>query len=497
MLSTLRHALRRFAIACCLGLAACGGGGGGGESGGAGEAGGGGGGGGGNSGTGSLTVAISGLPSGTPAAITVAGPGQFRQAVVQSTTLSNLVPGSYTVTADSVLTGTALRRPQLPSQVIAVAAGTGAAASVAYGAPESMQLSLTQVPGEFSAPIFLTAPAGDARLFVVERAGRIRVVRDGALLATPFLDISALTTTDGERGLLSMAFDPDYAANGRFYVYYTDTGGAITIARYHVSAINPDLADAAGTVLLSIPHPTFSNHNGGQLAFGPDRMLYIGTGDGGGGGDPAGNAQNAATLLGKMLRIDVSGASGYGVPAGNPFIGQSGSRGEIWALGLRNPWRFSFDAGSLFIADVGEDRREEVDVAPSTSAGLNYGWNLTEGTACVGNAACDSSGLTMPVFEYGHDAGGCAIVGGYVYRGSASPALRGRYFYCDLCTGKLQSFVYRDGAATEPVDWNVAVPGSVFSFGVDGAQALYVMADPGTSANSGRVYRIDASGGTP
>ncbi|SPA51669.1 PQQ-dependent sugar dehydrogenase [Cupriavidus taiwanensis] len=501
MPDALRHALRRFAIACCLGLAACGGGGGG-DSAGAGDAGGtggggGGGGGGGAGGNGSLTLAISGLPAGTQAAITVSGPGQFRQAVVQPTTLSNLAPGSYTVAATDVLTGTALRRPQPPSQVVAVAAGTGATASVAYGAPEAMQLSLTQVPGEFSAPIFLTAPAGDARLFVVERAGRIRIVRDGALLAAPFLDIAALTTTDGERGLLSMAFDPDYAANGRFYVYYTDTSGAITIARYQVSAANPDLAEASGTVLLSIPHPGFSNHNGGQLAFGPDRMLYIGTGDGGGGGDPAGNAQNPATLLGKMLRIDVSGAAGYGVPAGNPLLGQSGSRGEIWALGLRNPWRFSFDAGSLYIADVGQDQREEVDVAPSTSAGLNYGWNLTEGTACVGAATCDKSGLTMPVFEYGHDTGGCAIVGGYVYRGNASPALRGRYFYSDLCTGKLQSFVYRDGAAAEPVDWNVTVPGSMFSFGLDGAQALYVMADPGTSAGSGRVYRIDASGGTP
>ncbi|SOY67562.1 PQQ-dependent sugar dehydrogenase [Cupriavidus taiwanensis] len=499
MLDALRNALCRFTIACCVGLAACGGGGGGGGGDGdsAGGAGGGGGGGGGGSGNGSLTLSVSGLPAGTPAAITVSGPGQFRQAVAQSTTLSNLPAGSYTITAADVLTGTALRKPQLPTQVVAVPAGAGATAGVAYGAPESMRLSLTQVPGEFSAPIFLTAPAGDARLFVVERAGRIRIVRDGALLATPFLDIAALTTTDGERGLLSMAFDPDYAANGRFYVYYTDTSGAITIARYHVSATNPDLADAAGTVLLSIPHPTFSNHNGGQLAFGPDRMLYVGTGDGGGGGDPAGNAQNAATLLGKMLRIDVSGASGYGVPAGNPFVGQAGSRGEIWALGLRNPWRFSFDAGSLYIADVGQEQREEVNIAPSASAGLNYGWNLTEGSACVGAANCDKSGQTLPVFEYGHEAGGCAIVGGYVYRGSASPALHGRYFYSDLCTGALQSIVYRDGAATEPVDWNVTVPGSVFSFGVDGAQALYVLADPGTSANSGRVYRIDASGGTP
>lgn len=488
MSDALRSSLCRFFIACCLGVAACGGGGGGGDGGSDSASG---------TGTGTLTLSISGLPSGTSAAVTVLGPGEFRQTVTQSTTLSNLAAGSYTVTAASVLTSTALFKPQPPSQSVAVSAGAGALASVTYGAPETLQLSLTQVAGGLSAPIFLTAPAGDSRLFVVERAGRIRIVRNGALVATPFLDIAALTTTDGERGLLSMAFDPGYGTNGRFYVYYTDANGAITIARYNVSAANPDIAEASGTVLLSIPHGTFSNHNGGQLAFGPDGMLYIGTGDGGGGGDPAGNAQNTGTLLGKMLRIDVSGASGYGVPAGNPFIGQSGSRGEIWALGMRNPWRFSFDAGLLYIADVGEDEREEVDVAPATSAGLNYGWNRTEGTACVGAATCDKTGLTMPVFEYGHDAGVCAIVGGYVYRGSANPALHGRYFYSDLCTGKLQSFVYRDGVAAEQVDWNVTIPGSVFSFGVDDGKALYVLADPGTSATSGRVYRIDPSGATP
>ncbi|MGH8790882.1 MAG: PQQ-dependent sugar dehydrogenase [Telluria sp.] len=484
MSEALRYSLCRFFIACCLGIAACGGGGGdgGGDS---------------ASGTGTLALSISGLPSGTSAAITVLGPGQFRRTVTQSTTLSNLAAGSYTVTAASVLTGSALLKPQPPSQTVGVTAGGNALASVAYGSPETLQLSLTQVAGGFSAPIFLTAPLGDSRLFVVERAGRIRIVHNGALVATPFLDIAALTTIDGERGLLSMAFDPNYGANGRFYVYYTDANGAITIARYNVSAANPDIADASGTVLLSIPHSTFSNHNGGQLAFGPDGMLYIGTGDGGGGGDPSGNAQNAGTLLGKMLRIDVSGASGYGLPAGNPFVGQSGSRGEIWALGLRNPWRFSFDAGLLYIADVGQDQREEVDVAPATSAGLNYGWNRTEGTACVGAAGCDKTGLTMPVFEYSRDAGGCAIVGGYVYRGSANPALHGRYFYTDLCTGKLLSLMVRDGVATEQVDWNVTIPGSVFSFGVDDGQALYVLADPGTSATSGRVYRIDVSGGTP
>ncbi|MFS8978678.1 PQQ-dependent sugar dehydrogenase [Cupriavidus necator] len=492
MTAALRASLCHLFVACCLGIAACGGGGGDG-SGSATDSGGGGGG-----GAGTLSLAISGLPAGTSAAVTVTGPGQYRQTVTQSTTLSNLAAGTYTVSAASVLAGTAMHKPQPPAQTVAVGTGSGASASIVYGAPETLRLSLTQVGAGLSAPIFLTAPAGDARLFVVERPGRIRIVRNGALLATPFLDIDALTTTDGERGLLSMAFDPGYGSNGRFYVYYTDNNGAITIARYNVSATNPDVADPTGTVLLSIPHSTFANHNGGQLAFGPDGMLYIGTGDGGGGGDPAGNAQNAGSLLGKMLRIDVSGAAApYGVPAGNPFVGQSGRRGEIWALGLRNPWRFTFDTGLLYIADVGQSQREEVDVAPATSAGLNYGWDLTEGTACFGAATCDKTGLTMPVFEYSHDAGGCAIVGGYVYRGSAVSALHGRYFYTDLCTGKLLSFVYRDGVAAEQVDWNVTIPGSVFSFGVDDAQALYVLADPGTSATSGRVYRIDPSGVTP
>ncbi|MBF6987863.1 MULTISPECIES: PQQ-dependent sugar dehydrogenase [Cupriavidus] len=491
MTVSIRSSLCQWFLACCLGLVACGGGDGG-SSGNAGGSGGSG-----PGGPGTLSLTVTGLPSGTPALVTVTGPGQYRQAVAQSTTLSNLATGTYTVSAADVLAGTSQYQPQPPAQSVTVGAGAGATANVVYGSPQPVRLSLTQVAGGLAEPIYLTAPAGDARLFIVERAGRIRVVRNGTLLGTPFLNIDALTTTDGERGLLSMAFDPGYASNGRFYVYYTDNNGAITIARYQVSAGNPDVADTAGTILLSIPHSNFQNHNGGQLAFGTDGMLYVGTGDGGGGGDPSGNAQNLGVLLGKLLRIDVSGASGqpYGVPSGNPFAGQSGRRGEIWAYGLRNPWRFSFDAGLLYIADVGQGQREEVDVAAATSAGLNYGWNRMEGTACVGAATCDTAGLTLPVFEYGHEAGACAIVGGYVYRGNALAALQGRYFYSDLCTGKLLSFVYRDGGAAEQVDWNVTIPGSVYSFGVDAGQALYVLSDTGTSAASGAVYRVDATVG--
>ncbi|MGO4325872.1 sorbosone dehydrogenase family protein [Cupriavidus sp. 2TAF22] len=487
MIATLRHTLCRLLGACSLFLAACGGGGDGAVS----VSGG---------GTGTLSVVISGLPAGIPANVTVTGPGGYRQTLGVSTTLANLVAGTYTVTAANVLTSSASYRPQLPVQTIAVAPGTAPVAGVIYGPPVDLRLALNEVAGGLQSPVFLTAPGGDARVFVVERPGRIRIVRNGALSATPFLDIGALTTNDGERGLLSMAFDPGYATNGRFYVYYTDLNGAITIARYGVSAGNPDLADAAGTVVLAIPHSAFNNHNGGQLAFGPDGMLYIGTGDGGGTGDPSGNAQNPNVLLGKMLRIDVSGAGGqpYTMPSTNPFAGGAGGRGEIWALGLRNPWRFSFDTtGLIYIADVGQDQREEIDVAPASSAGLNYGWNRTEGVLCEGAKPCNTAGLTLPVSDYAHSAGDCAIVGGYVYRGSAIPELQGRYFYSDLCAGKLLSLMYRDGAVTEQVDWQVTAGGSVLSFGQDAAQELYVLADPATSATSGKVYRVERAAATP
>jgi glucose/arabinose dehydrogenase len=438
--------------------------------------------------TGALSLTISGLPSGVPANVSVVGPGGFKQTVAQSTTLTGLAAGAYTITGNKVLSGVLLYSPTQVTQSAQVSAGAQSSVTVAHGAPETYRLALPVVVSGLDAPIFLAAPANDARLFVVERAGRIRVVRNGALLSTPFLDISAWVSTENERGLLSMAFDPAYATNGRFYVYYTAQDGAITVARYQVSSANPDVANANGVVLLSIAHP-LSNHNGGQLAFGPDGMLYLATGDGGASQDPSGNAQNTSSLLGKMLRLDVRGSS-YALPSDNPFV-NGGGRGEIWALGLRNPWRFSFDTtGLIYLADVGEGSREEVNVVSAAHGGLNYGWNRVEGTLCAGGAAsCDTVGLTPPVFEYSHANGGCAIVGGYVYRGSAMPELQGRYFYSDLCTGKLQSLVYRDGAVTEAVDWSLQIPGTVYSFGSDAAQALYVLAQ-GSAPGGGQVLRI-------
>ncbi|MEJ8835302.1 PQQ-dependent sugar dehydrogenase [Ramlibacter sp. AN1133] len=343
-------------------------------------------------------------------------------------------------------------------------------------------------------PMFATAPAGDARLFVVERAGRIVLVKGGARSAVPFLDISARVGTEGEGGLLSMAFDPQYAVNGFFYVYFTEATGDIAIERFRRSAADPDLADAAPLRILTIPHRTFSNHKGGLVRFGPDGFLYLGTGDGGGGGDPLGNGQNLDSLLGKLLRIDVNGASAaapYSIPATNPFRGQANRRPEIWAYGLRNPWRYAFDppAGRLYIADVGQSRIEEVDVSAADSAGLDYGWNVTEGRSCFPADPCDRTGVTLPVLEYGHDAnGGCSIIGGFVYRGNAFPEIQGRYFYSDLCSGWLRSFVFSGGVATADRQF-IAGMGTVVSFGEDGQRELYVLTAAGEVLRIERVFQ--------
>lgn len=460
-------------------LAACGGGGGGGD----------GGSGGGGATTGGLTVTIGGLPAGASASVSVSGPGGFSQTVAQTQTFTSLAAGAYTVTAANVTAGATTYAPQPASQAVTVDFGTTASATVTYAPQGAIALALQQVATGLDSPLFLTAPAGDARLFVVERPGRIRIVQNGALLSTPFLDIHNRTTSDGERGLLSMAFHPQYATNGLFYVYYTDLNGDIAIDRFNVSAVNPDVADPLSVVrVLFIPHPTFSNHDGGLLAFGTDGFLYIGTGDGGGGGDPAANAQNTNTLLGKLLRIDVGAAAQpYAIPASNPFVNQAGRRGEIWAYGLRNPWRYSFDpaAGLLYIADVGQNRREEVDVAGVAQAGLNYGWNIMEGMLCYPGDPCNKQGLTLPVLDYDHGANnGCSIIGGHVYRGSAIPELRGRYFYSDLCAAWLKSFVYSNGAATERTDWDIQNVAPIYSFGQDAQGELYLL------SGNGGVYRI-------
>ncbi len=346
------------------------------------------------------------------------------------------------------------------------------------GAAITDGVALELVATGLSRPVDLTAPVGDDRLFVVEKAGRIRIIEDGAVLPTPFLDITGpVDAGAGERGLLGLAFDNDYDSNGRFYVNYTaDSGGGDSrLARYDVSG-DPYVADAgSGVTLLQIDQP-YSNHNGGQVAMGPDGYLYASFGDGGSGGDPQGNGQNTNTLLGSIVRVDP--VTGNAAPD-NPFVGGPGAD-EIWAYGLRNPWRFDFDdrTGDMFIADVGEGSWEEIDRIPAGVGGLNFGWNEREGAHCyVSN--CETAGLTDPIVEYAHQANPCSgsITGGKVYRGNDLPLLRGHYFYIDYCKGGLRSFAFEDGQVVEQTNWDfLNPPSTVVSFGTDGFGEMYLMA---------------------
>jgi glucose/arabinose dehydrogenase len=350
----------------------------------------------------------------------------------------------------------------------------------------SNSLRLQTVTAVLSSPVFLTAPTGDVgRLFIVEQGGLIRILNslDGTPRATPFLDVSGLIVTGGEQGLLGMAFDPNYAGNGRFYIYYTNTAGDIVIARYGVSS-NPDIANAgAQAILKTIAHPTNQNHNGGMLAFGPDGCLYAGVGDGGGSGDPNGNAQNTNSLLGKILRLDPETGSACGTD--NPFANGTGGAPEVWSFGLRNPWRFSFDrsTGVLYIGDVGQDQREEVDavVGPNAGQGVNFGWNIMEGFACFNPpSGCNSSGLTPPILDYSHDAGACSVTGGYVYRGTLNPAVNGSYFYADYCAGFVRSFQLQGGRPSSQNTWPLLSPGGqITSFGEDARGELYILTQTG------------------
>jgi hypothetical protein len=353
--------------------------------------------------------------------------------------------------------------------------------------PTDFRLRVREVVSGLASPVFLTAPRGDARLFILEQPGRVRVVENGQLLPTPFLDVAARASSGGERGLLGLAFHPSYATNGFFYVNFTDRSGDTRVERFRVSADRNRADAASATLVIGVAQP-FSNHNGGMLAFGPDGKLYVAMGDGGSGGDPQGHGQNLNSLLGKLLRLDVDAGSPYAVPPDNPFVGRAGARGEIWALGLRNPWRIAFDPPSnrLYVADVGQGRLEEVSVAGDAERGVNYGWNVMEGSACYNAATCARDGLRPPAVEYDH-SDGCSITGGYVYRGRIAE-IRGHYFYSDYCTGFLRSVrLDADGTVAERRTWDVGPLGNVTSFGVDGGGELYI-----TSAN-GRVYVIEAA----
>jgi glucose/sorbosone dehydrogenase len=355
--------------------------------------------------------------------------------------------------------------------------------------PQSNNLRLQPISTSLSSPVFMTAPPNDStRLFIVQQGGLIRVfdVVGGSLLTDPFLNVSSLLSTGGERGLLGMAFDPQYAANRQFYVFYTNTAGNIVIARYLRDITDPNLADSSSAVtLLTVAHPNFSNHNGGMLAFGPDGCLYAGVGDGGSGGDPNNNGQNLVSLLGKLLRLDPDTGAPCNNVIINPFVLLGGAP-EVWSLGLRNPWRFSFDreTDDLYIGDVGQSAREEIDVAVAPNAGrqANYGWRLMEGFLCFNPSSnCDPGGLTFPILDYPHAGGACSVTGGYVYRGDAILSLRGTYFYGDFCAGFVRSFRYQNGQPTEQTEWPLLSPpgSSITSFGEDFSGELYLMTQGG------------------
>jgi glucose/arabinose dehydrogenase len=342
--------------------------------------------------------------------------------------------------------------------------------------PAAVRLTLEPITTAAREPTgVFSAYDGSGRLFILERGGRILVLRDGQLLSQPFLDISPLVLSGfSEQGLLGIAFHPRYRENGYFYVNYTARNGDDTVARYSVSS-NADVADpGTGAVMLAIPDPA-PNHNGGNLVFGPDGYLYIGFGDGGGGGDQFGNGQNMEALLGKMLRVDVDAAFPYGIPPDNPFVGSPRARPEIWAYGLRNPWRYAFDpaTGNLFIADVGQNRYEEIHLQPAGVGGQNYGWPIMEGLHCFPETrACNRSGLELPIAEYDH-ALGCSITGGYVYRGSAYPDAQGGYIYGDFCSGRIWVLYLADGGAWRQMQLMQMQLG-ISSFGEDETGELYV-----------------------
>src|SRR5713101_6611818 len=356
-------------------------------------------------------------------------------------------------------------------------------------------IALEPVVTGLTRPVGIThAGDGSGRLFITIQDGQILLYDGVQLLPTPFLDIASLVSCCGEQGLLGLAFHPRYASNGLFYVNYTNTVGDTVIARYVVSA-NPNVADPqAARILLTIPQP-FSNHNGGQLQFGPDGYLYIGTGDGGSGGDPQNNGQNLGTLLGKLLRIDVDKGTPYAIPSDNPFVAMANptTRGEIWAFGLRNPWRFSFDrlTGALFIGDVGQGSWEEIDFQPAGSrGGENYGWRLMEGKHCFNPAtSCNPGTLALPILEYDHSLG-CAVTGGYRYRGARLPQLFGSYLYGDFCSGRIWQ-----ATRTNTGRWTTTElrdsPYVISTFGEDEVGELYLAHY--TQDATGAIYRFVGS----
>lgn len=392
-----------------------------------------------------------------------------------------------------------LRSPLIRLMVPAVLMLCAAGAARGYG------LATEEVASGLDNPLFVTSPPDEAhRLFVLEQnTGHILLIEDDALAAEPFLDVSDRISTGGERGLLGLAFHPDYADNRRFFIYYTDAAGDSVIARYETSEVDPNAADPESFHEVLTFEQDFANHNGGMLAFGPnDRYLYIASGDGGSGRDPLERAQDLGSLLGKILRIDVDVDEGYAIPPDNPFVDEPDAAPEIWAYGLRNPWRMSFDrvTGELYIADVGQSAREEVNVQPADSpGGENYGWPIAEGFACLdGEGECGlDPQFTPPVYDYAHEPGlRASVTGGYVYRGGALPAHQGLYFFGDYVRNTVWSFLYEGDIVvqkdvtdhTQELAPDAGPFGSIASFGEDALGRLYIV-----DYENGAVHRIVAA----
>jgi glucose/arabinose dehydrogenase len=409
-------------------------------------------------------------------------------------------PSDDGVSPSVVTTTTAAPAPSVVPETTTTTTGaettTSAAESTTTTTPEvittttappsgPLVLAAEPVADGFEQPVLVVAPPADPRLFVVDQPGRIWVVDDGMVL--PFLDIKSLVTFNNEQGLLGLAFHPDYASNGLFYVDYIDRDGNTRLVEYEVSSSDPNAADPdSSRELMRVEQPA-ANHNGGMLAFGPDGYLWFGLGDGGASDDRFGNGQRADTLLAAMLRIEVGPGAPepYGIPPDNPYADGEDGAAEVWATGLRNPWRWSIDGNLVYIGDVGQNEIEEVSVASTNIGGLNYGWPIMEGRSCFQAENCNQSGLVIPVLDYRH-SDGCSVTGGFVYRGTDLPELDGHYLYGDYCKGWVRSFkLANDGGASAETEW---MPAGTFngltSFGVDSAGELYVATQAGT------VYKL-------
>jgi len=428
-------------------------------------------------------------PSATPTETTVTST-PLPPSVIPTATIA-LAPATFTpepLSATSTVTPRPTQQSPTP-ELLPPASPT--APSAAHPDPAAVEVVLQRVTGGLDTPVGI-ANAGDGSewLFIVEKTGRIRVVRDGVLAPMPFLDITGrVGASRSEQGLLGVAFHPRYAENGFFFVNYTDGQGNTVVSRFSAQADQSSSNPASELVLLTLDQPA-SNHNGGHLAFGPDGYLYIGTGDGGGADDQYGNGQNRQTLLGAMLRLAVDGNQPYTIPADNPFVAEPAVRDEIWALGLRNPWRYSFDrlTGDLYIADVGQNMYEEVNFQPAGDpGGQNYGWPFMEGLHCFpADRLCNREGMTLPVQEYDHSQG-CSVTGGYVYRGKESPLLTGIYLFGDYCSGRIWGLA-RSG---DDGGWRVArlaqAEVQLSAFGEDETGELYLV-----DIGGGQLFKITA-----